>query len=152
MEHSKRELAMMKAMERMKSIHFWEICPEIPRGEAILLGTICSGTEENKHLPVSELNKMTRMHPAAISRLMSSMEKKGFIVRSFAPDNHRNILVRVTETGYELNSKVRNNVHSYWKQVLALTPQNDVDEMLRILDEMMDNMEIVLKQQVEKIE
>lgn len=166
MEYSTRELAMMKAMNRMKSIRFWEICPEITRGEAILLNTICYGTnkcphihdpigcdfskcnskDDIKYVPVSDLAGMTRMHAAAVSRLMSGMEKKGLITRSFAPDNHRSILVSATEKGYSLNHNIRKDIHDFWKSVFDMTSEEDIDAMLRILDEIMDNMELVLEQ------
>lgn len=160
MVYTERELVMMKAMHRMRAIRFWDVSPEVSRGEAILLNSICVGKMGCQHMsgcdvcemekikvPVSELVKITGMHSAAVSRLMNGMEKKGLILRSFDPDNHRNIIVSATEKGIEINKFIRDGIHKYWQQVFDMTPKEDIDTMLRILDEIMDNMEIVINRQ-----
>lgn len=147
MKYSEMEISMMQAMQRMKAIHFWEVCTQMPKGEAILIHTICHHENGKEPMAVSELTEQTRMHAAAVSRLMRSLEEKGLIVRSIDPKNHRNILVQATEDGSRLNQENTNRIHRYWLTVLGRIPKEDQEIMLRIWSEVMDNMEAVLEQQ-----
>ena len=84
------------------------------------------------------------MQTSAISRLMKKMEADGLIVRKVDPNCRRNTLVFVTEAGAEQCRRNWEEVQDFWERVLARTPEEHIDQMLCLWDEIMDNMETVI--------
>ena len=66
------------------------------------------------------------------------------IVRKIDPNCRRNTLVSVTEAGAEQCRRNWEEVQDFWERVLARTPEEHIDQMLCLWDEIMDNMETVI--------
>ncbi|MBO4800094.1 MAG: MarR family transcriptional regulator, partial [Lachnospiraceae bacterium] len=70
----------MKALEsvffKMKSIKYWDLISDMSGAELILLNTL-AGTRDGL-MQVGELIETVSMHPTSVSRLMNSLEKKGY--------------------------------------------------------------------------
>ena len=86
---------------------------------------------------------------ASISRTMNALEQKGMIERSIDPKHRRNVLVRSTAEGKEIDSALQHEMCRYWDAVFARLPEQDVTELLRIWNEIMDSMEAVVKERAD---
>ena len=60
------------------------------------------------NIPVNELGKRLFLDSGTITPLLKKLEIKGLVERVRDTNDERNVLVRVTQEGYELKSKVRN--------------------------------------------
>lgn len=149
MNQKTTQAAVMACMERMHKIRFWQSPNGMAPGECKLLSMICRLERENGFAAVSELCKMTGMKSASISRTMNALEQKGMIERSIDPKHRRNVLVRSTPEGKEIDSAQQHEMCRYWDAVFARLPEQDVTELLRIWNEIMDSMEAVVKERAD---
>ncbi len=142
MGRGKTKESITRIMNRMKNVHFWEIIPDMTQSEAWLLLAICE--QETTNGKVSDLCDQVQMHPAAISRVMNSLEERGLIERSARKGNRRITDVHATEEGKRINMRNEGFMHRYWEEVFGRMPETDVDNLLRVLDKVVVNMENVL--------
>ena len=145
MEQNSKTHRLMAALRKMKSVDIWDISSELPKSELICLHNLCYLEEKMEKTGVSLLIDTIHMHAAAVSRALKNLEKKGLIIRSIDPNNHRNVLVNSTLAGRELNSKLREQARRYWNDVFARIPDADVDLLIDMLNEMTDSMKEVLQ-------
>ncbi len=145
MEKGDLEYRILESFSRMKRINFWELTGTCCRSEMHLLGAACM--KKDGKIKVSELLGTTGMQAAAVSRTLRHLEEKGLIVRSFDPENRRSVMVEVTPEGREKADAMLAKVHAYWGEVLRRMPEQDLQDMLRIWDLIMNNMEEVLAEQ-----
>lgn len=138
------EYRILEAFSRMKHIKQWENLGEYNRSEMHLLGVVCC--REGNQVKVNEILSATGMQPASVSRSLKNLEKRGLIVRSADPGNRRNVVVTATAEGRKAAEANIARVHDYWSDVLLRMPEQDLEEMLRIWNAIMDNMEKVLEE------
>lgn len=138
--------AIMETLRKMKNINYWCLIPGMTPAEVCLLGAICD--EHGVKKKVSDLYEACDMQPTAVSRLMNTLEEKGMIVRNARKDNRRVIDVDATALGEKTNKENRDIMQAYWEQVLGNIPGEDVEAMLRVLNEVKASMENVLTEKL----
>lgn len=142
--------SIMETFRRMKYINCRSLLPGMTPAEISLLAAVCDGSAERKK--VSDLYDLCAMQPTAVSRLMNSLEEKGLIERNVRKGNRRITDVLATDLGRKTDEKNRGILRSYWAQVLADVPEEDVQKMLGIMNAIMDSMETVLAAQSKNAE
>lgn len=135
-----------EAMRRMKSVRYWDLIPNMTPAEVYLLAAICNENRISKK--VSDLCDSCDMQPTAVSRLMNGLEDKGLIVRTVGKEDRRVTEVEATALGYQTDNDNREILQDYWSRVLKNVPQDDVDTMLSIMNEIVDSMERVLTEKI----
>ena len=143
MSFEQHERAVAEALQRMKAINYLSLITDMTPGEVRLLAAICRCDEGS--LKVSDLYEACNMHPTAVSRLMNSLEKKDLIIRNTRTDNRRITDVVPTEQGRFISARNRKILRAYWQEVLEGIPDEDIETMLRIQNEIMESMEKVLE-------
>lgn len=101
--------------------------------------------ESSEHC-VAVWNRMKRMRQIQMWKLCEGMTKaETELLHVMCRLNcRRNTLVSVTEAGAEQCRRNWEEVQDFWKRVLARTPEEHIDQMLCLWDEIMDNMETVI--------
>jgi len=77
--------------------------------------------DKRKGTPSTSLGPLMGMEPTSLSRILRSMEDKGFIVREKNPNDGRGVLIKLTKLGiekrkiskghvFEFNEKIRQNL------------------------------------------
>lgn len=145
MKLTKKELDLMQCLNRFHSIRFWELNQKISKSEGILLHHICKAEEEDVSVPVSVLSECTHMHPAGVSRLMRSMEDNGLIIRNVDSKDRRNMRVKATAKGHDIDREIGKIIHSFWEDVFSRIPDEDVTTLTRIMNQVADSMELTIK-------
>ncbi len=143
MEPTERERRMHESMHRMKNIRLCDLITDMTSAEFRLLFAIVDHAAETRK--ISELAELVGMQPAAVSRLMNSLEEKGLIERRSRAGNRRVTDVYPTDLGREVNERNKQAVHDYWTEVFENIPTEDADRLIVIWDEIMDSMERVLE-------
>lgn len=141
MHFEEKEQLFMNSMHRMKRINCFDMISGMTKSEVILLKEIIAGEDGTR--TVSDLQCCVKMHPTAVSRLLNSLEEKGYIERTSRKGNRRVTDVKATALGKEVDAKNKNMLHEYWNDVFAAIPDEDLDNMLRIWGNIMDSMERV---------
>lgn len=143
MQYVEQARLLVESMHRMKNVHYWDIVPDLTKSEIFLISAISMNEASGKK--VSDLCEGICMHPTAISRLLNGLEKKGLIERTSRKGNRRVTDVEATELGKAVAEKIKLDLHDYWTEVFKNIPAEDVDNMFRILGDVLDSMEKVLK-------
>ena len=128
----------------MKSIKYWDLIEDMSGAELVLLNTL-AGTDKGL-MQVGELIETLSMHPTAVSRLMNSLENKGYIERSLHKENRRITDVSLTEAGKEKCAENYTIMNDYWETVLSEMGQENLKDLLRISDELVSRMETVYQE------
>ena len=149
MEVSATQSAVLACMDRMHKIRFWQSPNGMAPGECKILSMICRLEKENGVAAVTELPKLTGLKSASISRTMNALERKGMIERSIDPDRRRNVLVKPTVLGRQTDEAQQKEMCSFWNDVFQRLPEQDVTELLRIWNEILDSMEAVVRERGE---
>jgi DNA-binding MarR family transcriptional regulator len=80
----------------------------------------------------SELSSALHASTARISALLRSLEKKGQIERDIDKSNRRNILVTITEAGYERVNTEMKEMQKSMRQVFTDMGETDAVEFIRL--------------------
>ncbi len=152
MKPDPQEERIRKCMNRSVNLRYWELSPALTKAEMILLGIICLQSTGDDFIEVAGLAGSTGMQPSAVSRLMKSLEERGMIERTVSSGNRRNVLVRATQAGRDQDGQNQAVIHEYWLEVLSGLPRRDVDEMLRIWEELLTSMETVLEKKKQNMQ
>lgn len=142
MQFDEQDLIFMNSMHRMKRINCFDMITDMTKSEVIILKEICAYGEAK--IMVSDLQALVRMHPTAVSRLLNSLEEKGYIERTSRKGNRRVTDVEATALGKQIDERNMEILHSYWKDVFENISNEDMENMLRIWTNVMDSMENVL--------
>ena len=138
----------MKALEsvffKMKSIKYWDLISDMSGAELILLNTL-AGTRDGL-MQVGELIETVSMHPTSVSRLMNSLEKKGYIERSLHKENRRITDVSLTKEGRDKCAENYAIMNDYWETVLSEMGSENLKDLLRISEELVSRMEAVYQE------
>lgn len=138
----------MKALEtvffKMKSVKYWDLITDMSGAELILLNTL-AGTK-NGLMQVGELIETVSMHPTSVSRLMNSLEKKGYIERSIHKGNRRITDVSLTKEGRDKCAENYAIMNDYWETVLSEMGNENFKDLLRISEELVNRMDAVYQE------
>ena len=138
----------MKALEsvffKMKTIKYWELIKDMSGAELIILNTL-AGTD-NGLMQVGELTETISMHPTSVSRLMNSLEKKGYIERSLHKENRRITDVSLTQKGKDKCAENYAIMNDYWETVVSEMGKENLKDLLRISNELVTRMDEVYQE------
>lgn len=135
----------LKALEtlfyKMKGIKYWDLIEDMSGAEVMLLHTL-AGTDKGS-MQVGELTERLSMHPTSVSRLMNSLEKKGYIERSLHKGNRRITDVAVTDQGKEKFDENNRILNDYWDTVIYGLERDDLKNLLHASEELVKRMDMV---------
>ena len=147
MQREERERRVSLCMQRMRSIRTCDLlCDTTPAETHLLLAIVEHESETRK---ISELAELVGMQPAAVSRLMNSLEEKGLIERQSRAGNRRVTDVYPTLRGREINGQNQKAFHDFWAEVFENISAEDTERLIEIWDEVLDSMERVLERRAE---
>lgn len=142
MTYSENELAMIQIMNRVRSLHFFNAYPDLSPDEAHLLHALCL-QETCSAVPVSTLTSECHRHPAAVSRLLRSLDAAGLIERRVDPADRRSVLVTPTEKGRSVDAAVAEALHNYWNRVLSAIPREEMDHFVATFHRLLNQIDAV---------
>ncbi len=115
---------------------------------------------------MSAINKLEQMHNStnygvshiadtlhvsspAISRTISTLEKKGFVERNIDRINRRNTVVRLTENGREVFESECGKIYGFMNNVVNRMGEDKLNELLSLSAELLENVEKEIKNPTE---
>ena len=114
---------------RKANLCFQKQC-QAPIGEVTVLLTIRQMFEQNLSVNVSSLGEKLHLSRPAVSRMMHTLRKKGYIEFHPGEKDHRYIYIELTGTGKELIQKELDRCLSLLRRVSAQMGEEDMERYM----------------------
>lgn len=114
----------------------------LSHGQAITLKIIY---EEN-NIKQEDLNKRLQIDKSAVTRILKTLEDKGFIIKKTAKEDKRNHVLSLTSKGKELYPKIKDVIKETTEMMIKDIDQNE----LILLEELLLKMKMNLEDTYEK--
>jgi len=122
--------------------------------ELILMNEIADNTAGSENnIGMSDVSKYLSVSKAAISNMLSSLEKKGYINREIDRSNRRNLIVTLTPEGRKILEFKYMEFNGMLEKVITRLGEDDANQLITILNrmtEIMHNLNSEAKQEQEK--
>lgn len=125
----------IKILAKFKKIGF-SPNPKYPlkQSEYMLLFTLSNCVSEDLlGMKASELSGILSITPAAVTQLLNSLEREGYIERLSSPSDRRITYIKPTEKGNGLIAAMNENFFKILEQTIQYVGETDAKEFLRIL-------------------
>ncbi|MED4531861.1 MarR family winged helix-turn-helix transcriptional regulator [Metabacillus fastidiosus] len=84
-------------------------------------------------IKVSELSKQLKITSAAVTHVIQSLEKNGYITRTMDPNDRRSILVSATKNGHNFVEAREKELFERFHHLSEHLGTDDVQQLIRIL-------------------
>jgi DNA-binding MarR family transcriptional regulator len=146
---------LMHAMYRFKNVsrHKHGFHNEVPCGahamhrinmaELIFMQQIaeCEADDAYKGTRLSAMSEYLCISKAAVSQMLSSLEKKGFITRETNPENRREIIVHLTKVSEEQIAAHQKVFDEKVDLLIERFGARDTKELIRLVNKLADTIE-----------
>jgi DNA-binding MarR family transcriptional regulator len=112
-------------IERVLATHV----PQLTLGQFLALRAIAA-----EELAAAELARRTGVSGAAVSQLVTGLERAGWVERSRAPDDRRRQALALTEAGGRVYGSAAQLVHTRLAELLTALPRPEADRLARLLE------------------
>lgn len=113
----------------------------ITMSEFILMREVAENTKESYNsMALTEVREYLSVSKAAVSQMLNSLEKRGYIVREIDPNNRRNIIVILTEEGKTVFEKKNQEFYDRFEMVIRGIGEKDVSQFIAMINKMSDAM------------
>ena len=98
---------IISMIKRLNSITLNPLIDEINSSEYVILNIVFKMNNEksNSLVKVSEISKKLNVSTPSVTKVLNSLEKKGFVIREIDKENRRNTFVYLTEKGVEIKEQ-----------------------------------------------
>lgn len=130
----------LEVMHTFKRLNFMALMPNINSSDAHLISAIGRHNQmhPDKKMKVSHLVKHLPAPAPAISRGLKVLEKRGLIVRTIDPEDHRNTLVELTDDGKKMCDAINNSMREYFDVVFSKMDKVDLVRLTELMRKMYD--------------
>ena len=131
-----RRQQLMESIHQLKSTHHWFPWPEgLGPGEFFTLNMIMHAQHSNPEgLKSSEIGNHFHMSRPAVSQMLSSLEKKGFIERTICPEDRRVIYVRLKPEAKPRFEAYRKEIMERVDDIFDQLSEEEVQQMIALSD------------------
>lgn len=82
---------------------------------------------------LAEVRDYLHISKAAVSQMLSSLEKKGLITREPDPENRRTIIVNLTDEGRAAIDAIEHRFDKHIRAVIERVGEDDTREIIRLI-------------------
>ncbi len=132
--HVKHDL--IRALMRFKKVAL--IFPagvNLHMGELFVLGVVADGEcDPEKQNYMSDLHTRLHVSKPAISQILNSLEKKGYLCRAIDKTDRRRIQVKLTDMGQDVTKQMREHIERTFNAIIERVGEEDVETMIRLMN------------------
>lgn len=100
---------------------------------------------------LTEIREYLSITKAAVSQMLSSLEKRGFLTREIDREKRRNIIVFLTPAGQQILQVKDNEADSRFAKIITEMGESDTLEFIRLITKMNDALKASIEKQEETI-
>lgn len=107
--------------------------------ELMLMNEIADNTvSSGNNVGISDVREYLSVSKPAVSQILNSLEKKGFILRDIDKRNRRNLIVTLTDAGRTVLESEFEKFNNKLKQIISFLGEEDVKKMIAIVNRMIE--------------
>jgi Transcriptional regulators len=106
-----------------------------------LIQKISEKLENETQVYVSMLQKKMELTMPAVSQILNSLDKKGFIVRNISTEDRRKIYVKLTGEGKRILNEINDHNDKILGKFIELVGEDDIKELIRIFEKALNALE-----------
>lgn len=143
---------LVQAMFRLKKMMNYGLGRDtnninITMSEYILMREVAENTKDVYNpSALTEVREYLSVSKAAVSQMLNSLEKRGYILREIDPNNRRNIIVILTEEGKNAYGKKNQEFYNRFEMVIQGIGEKDVSQFIAMINKMSDAMGVFEKE------
>ena len=116
----------------------------IPLSEWVVMDKITNGCIcTSSRLNVSEIQTCMHLSRPAISQILNSLEKKGYIIRDIDLNDRRKIYVTATPRGSEVLKRTRTSYEQVLQEVVTRFGEDEMFRLIESLNRLVDIYELI---------
>lgn len=132
-------LSKMLAIQTFSNLQY-DITPEQFSVLSVLM--------ENEELYQRQISALTLKDRANVSRILSILEKKGYILKIESVSGRKTFKISITEYGRKIYEQVRPTILKLWAYTCKDIPEEKVDAFFEILSEIKKNLLVKVNIQI----
>ena len=107
--------------------------------ELILMSGVANNTANSEgNVGMSDIRSYLQVTKGAVSQMLSSLEKKGFINRDINKSNRRNLIVTLTAEGRQILERQYGEFSDRLEKIISRLGEDDVRQMIAIVNRMIE--------------
>ncbi|MFU0827116.1 MAG: MarR family transcriptional regulator [Lachnoclostridium sp.] len=125
--------------------HYYHKGIMVHNGELMMLGAIYNCLKEQKEnhikepgVKVSELSRLLRSTKPATSKMLNTLEGKGFIERIADNQDRRVVYIRLSAYGEQKIEEALDHMYDFTRHTINRLGEEDARELVRLLDKFCD--------------
>ena len=133
--------SIINTFHAFSMLNFSSVLENISQSEFFVMAAVekLSSYGDNNLGKVSSIAKNLHVSSPAISRTLTSLENKGYVVRCIDINNRRNTGVMLTEEGHDVLAKEYEKVNDVFGEVIDSMGEEKIDLLISLTKEMMDS-------------
>lgn len=106
--------------------------------EVHALALLFCADEQQLSVKPSDIARRLRVSASAVSQLLKSLERKGFIVRARAEGDLRSVRIGLTEKGQSLSAQLRRERSKQFMDMVEIVGIDNMNQLVMILEKICD--------------
>ena len=128
------EHQMLSALHRLlRLVSGRALFIQLPRAEFFLLRSISQLCEKSSGVTITQLANQTGARLPAISKLLNTIEQKGYIDRLSDPSDRRICRICLTQKGNDLLAQAQQEHQQRMQQILSSLGDEDAQQLIRLM-------------------
>lgn len=112
---------------------------DINMTELVLMKGISDNSADSENnIGLPDIREYLSISKAAVSQMLGSLEKKGYINRDIDKNNRRNLIVTLTQKGRELLSHKEKQFDDKLEKIMAGLGEDDVKQLISIINRLIE--------------
>lgn len=104
---------------------------------------IMKGIEGNclalgNHINLSEIQSRLHITKSAVSQMMNSLEKKGYLERRTDTADRRKVIVTLTQTGLDVLEETKETVNQTLEEIISRLGDENTKQLISLLEQVSD--------------
>ena len=154
--HNKISVYLISIMDKSKSIDHelratWQAVAKMYNEQAtkhdstMAIAFVLLNINKKNGTPSTALGPLMGMEPTSLSRILKSMEDKGFITREKNPQDGRSVLIKLTTSGIEKRRISKGHVYQFNNKIKESLTDKEIEtffEVTRTINKLIAKKEI----------
>lgn len=147
-EEASLQSDFMRVASRFTRLHLVDIFTDVSKGEFFLLQILHQhrkGCADSQGMYVSELAAEMRMATPGVSRMLKSLEAKGYIERHVDEKDRRNTYICITQAGEDVRTGLMRHMSQLMDRVFEKMGYDEVRQLIALWNRLLEAMHEELK-------